>query len=127
MSQEQMDALGQILMGQAGGSWFEVVASLVSEVKEPAVVPIDFEASGKAGSIKIGDGIENQFGPILNPVTGEEETVQIHIPGGLEYSEGEGAAEVLQSQTMRSSDEIAFDHSGRHTSLVEHQTFGSHR
>lgn len=83
-----MDALGQILTGQARGSWFEVIATLVSEVKEPSVVPIDSEASGKTGAINIGDGIENRFGPILNPVTGEEETVQIHIPGGLEYSEG---------------------------------------
>ena len=92
MSQEQIDALGQILMGQAGGSWFEVVATIVSEVKEPAVVPIDFEVSGKTGAIKIGEGIENRFEPLLNPVTGAEESVQIHIPGGLEYSEGEGAA-----------------------------------
>jgi hypothetical protein len=104
-----------------------VIATIVSEVKEPAVVPIDFEVSGKTGAIKIGEGIENRFEPLLNPVTGAEESVQIHIPGGLEYSEGEGAAEVLRSQTMRSSDEISFDHSGRHTSLVEHQTFGSHR
>jgi hypothetical protein len=127
MSQEQIDALGQILTRQADGSWFEVIATLITEVKEPAVVPIDFETSGKTGAIKIGDSIENQFGPILNPVTGEEEYMQIHIPGGLEYSEVEGAAEVLRSQTMRSSDEISFDHSGRHTSLAEHQTFGSHR
>lgn len=104
-----------------------MVSSLVNEVKQPAVVSIAFEASDKTGAIKIGDGIENRFGPLLNPVTGEEEFVQIHILGGLEYSEGEGAAEILRSRTMRSSDEITFDHSGRHTSLVEHQTFGSHR
>ncbi len=125
-SQEQIDALGQILMGQAGGAWFEVLSTIITEVKQPAVVPIDFEVSGKTGTIKIGDAIENRFGPIF-PVTGEEESVQIHIPGGLEYSEGEGAAEVLRTQTMHSSDEIAFEHSGRHTSLVERQTFGSHR
>ncbi len=127
MGQEQIDALGQILTGQAGGSWFEVLSTIISEVKDPAVVPIDLEISGKTGAIRIGDGIDNQFGPILHPITGEEESVQIHILGGLEYSEGEGAAEVLRSQTMRSSDEISFDYSGRHTSLVEYQTFGSHR
>ncbi len=104
-----------------------MLCTLFEHEPDPAVVPIDLEISGKTGAIRIGDGIENQFGPILHPITGGEESVQIHIPGGLEYSEGEGAAEVLRSQTMRSSDEISFDYSGRHTSLVEYQTFGSHR
>jgi len=44
----------------------------------------------------------------------------------MEYSD-DGVAEVVLTETMRSTDEIAFDHSGTHTSLVEQQTFGSHR
>jgi len=123
---DQLNALGQILTGQAGGSWFEVLASIITEVKAPAIVPIDFEVSGKNGTIKIGDGIENRFAPIRNPVTGDETSAQVRIPGGLEYSD-QGEAEILRSEVMRSSDEIAFDHAGSHTSLVAHQTFGSHR
>ncbi len=125
-SEEQLNGLGQILTGQAGGSWFEVVASIVSEVKQPAIVPIEFEVRGKTGTIRIGDKVENRFGPIRNPVTGEEYSVQVRIPGGMEYSD-QGEAEILQSETMRSTDEIPFDYSGSHTSLVERQTFGSHR
>ena len=123
---EQLDAMGQILTGQAGGVWFEVLASVVSEVKEPVVTPINFELSGKHGEIKIGDGIENRFAPLKNPVTGNDVPIQVRIPGGMEYSDA-GEAEILISETMRSTDEIAFDHTGCHTSLVEHQTFGSHR
>jgi hypothetical protein len=123
---DQLNALGQILTGKAGGSWFEVLASIITEVKSPAVVPIDFEFAGKRGMIKIGDAIENQFAPIKNSVTGDEASVQVRIRGGMEYS-GEGEAEILQSQLMRSTDEIGFDYSGSHTSLVEQQTFGSHR
>jgi hypothetical protein len=113
-------------MGQSGGTWFEVVASIVSDVKDPAVVPIDFDVSGRKGTIKIGDGMENTFAAIKNPVTNEDEQVIIRIPGGMEYS-GNGEAEILESQTLRSTDEIAFDHTGCHTSLVENQEFGSHR
>ena len=123
---EQLAALGQILTGQAGGSWFELLASIISEVKQPAVTPIDFEFSGKQGTIKIGDVIENQFAPMKNPVTGAEYSVQVRIPGGVEYSD-QGDAEILRSETMRSNDDISFDHTGCHTSFVEHQTFGSHR
>jgi hypothetical protein len=124
---EQRDALGQILTGQVGGSWFEVLASIVTEVKEPAVVPIDFQVSGKQGEIRVGEAMENRFEPIKNPVTGDEESVQVRIPGGMEYSEDEGEAEILRSEILRSSDEIAFDLSGCHTSLVERQNWGNHR
>lgn len=123
---EQLHALGQILTGQAGGSWFAVLATIISEVKQPAVVPIAFDVSGKRGTIKIGEVIENRFAPIQNPVTGTEFAIQVRIPGGMEYSD-QGEADILRSETMRSTDEISFDHTGCHTSLVEHQTFGSHQ
>jgi hypothetical protein len=125
-SAEQLDALGQILTGQAGGTWFEVLASVISEVKQPAVTPIDFDVSGKTGAIKIGDVIENRFEPIRNPVTEAEYSIQVRIPAGMEYSD-DGVAEILRSATMTSSDDISFDHTGCHTSFVERQTFGSHR
>jgi hypothetical protein len=76
--------------------------------------------------IKIGDVIENRFAPIKNPVTGLDVTLQVRIPGGMEYSD-EGEADILRSELMRSTDDIGFDHASCHTSLVERQTFGSHR
>ncbi len=103
-----------------------MLATIVSEVKQPAIVDIDFEFSGKTGRIKIGDVIENRFASIKNPVTGDESSVQVRIPGGLEYSD-QGEAEIVRSEVMRSTDEIGFDYTGSHTSLVTHQTFGSHR
>lgn len=126
MSEEQMGSLGQILMGQAGGSWFEVLASIVDDVKEPAVVPLDFQFDGRSGTIRIGDEIENTFAPIKNPVTGAEEELVIRVVGGMEYS-GAGEAQIVRSETLRSTDEIAFDHTGTHTSFVSQQEFGSHR
>ncbi|HAF03126.1 MAG TPA: hypothetical protein DCO65_04125 [Spartobacteria bacterium] len=125
-TKEQLDSLGKILTGQAGGKWFEVLATIVTTVKDPAIVPIDFQFKGKRGKIKIGSGIENDFAPISNPVTGDEFAVQVRIPGGMEYSDT-GEAEIVRSAVMRSTDEIAFDHEGGHTSYIERQTFGSHR
>jgi hypothetical protein len=125
-TEEQLGALGQILTGQAGGTWFEVLASIITEVKQPAIAPIDFEVSDKTGKIKIGDMIENRFAPLKNPVTGQDVPIQVRIPGGMEYSD-QGEAEILRSELMRSTDEIGFDHASCHTSLVERQTFGNHR
>jgi hypothetical protein len=126
-SEEQLNAMGQILTGQAGGTWFEVVASIVSEMKDPAVVPLDFQFNGRSAKIKLGDTVENVYAPIKNPVTGDEETVIVKIPGGMEYSQNDGEAQVVQSSTLKSTDEIAFDYEGSHMSCVEEQTFGSHR
>ncbi|GAC1554515.1 MAG: hypothetical protein NVS2B7_30480 [Herpetosiphon sp.] len=123
---EQLEVMGKILMGQAGGTWFQVLASVITTVKQPAIVPLDFEFKGKTGRIKIGDKIENDFGPIKNPVTGVEASIQVRIKDCMEYS-GDGEAEILQSQTLRSTDEIAFNYTGSHTSFVEHQAFGSRR
>jgi hypothetical protein len=127
MKPEQMEAIGKILSGQNGGRWFEVVASIVTEVKDPGIVPIDFQVDGRTGTIKVGDVMENSFAPIKNPVTGEDETVQIAIPGGLEYSRDDGVGEILQSSVLRSTDEIAFDLAGVHTSLVSRQDWGDDR
>jgi len=127
MSEAQMNSIGQILSGQAGGSWFEVLASIVTEVKDPAVAAIDFQVEGRRGTITVGDAMANSFAPIKNPITGEEETVRVAIPGGMEYSRGDGLAEILVSETLRSTDEIAFDHGGVHTSLVTNQDWGSDR
>ncbi len=95
-------------------------------MKDPAIVPIELEFSGRNGTVKLGDQVENTFSPIKNPVTGEEERVLIRIPGGMEYS-GVGDAEVVRSETLKSTDEIGFDYTGSHTSLVEEQEFGNHR
>jgi hypothetical protein len=103
-----------------------VLATIISEVKQPAVAPIGFDVSSKRGTIKIGEVIENRFGPLQNPVTGAEVAIQVRIPNGMEYSD-QGEADILRSETMRSGDEISFDHTGCHTSFVEHQTFSSHR
>ena len=48
---EQRDALGQILMGKEGNSWFEVIASLVTNLLEPKVAPLSNLLSRAAGAL----------------------------------------------------------------------------
>src|SRR5260370_37593185 len=44
---EQLNALGQILTGQAGGGCVEMLSTMVSKGKQPAIADIAFEFSGK--------------------------------------------------------------------------------
>ena len=127
LSQEQIEAIGQILSGQNGCSRFEVVESIVTAVKDAAIVPIDFHVEGRTGTITLGERTRNSFAPMRNPATCAEETVRVAIPGGMEYTRGDGVAEILTSRTLRSTDEIAFDHTCVHTSLVEQRDQGGGR
>ena len=70
-SQEQQNALGQILGGQAGGH-FGNLAAQIGEVVGVRTVPIDYQADGKRRSIKIPntvqadiEGVEGQGGNLI--------------------------------------------------------------
>lgn len=122
---DQLRALKRILSGRAGGAWFELMAEIVSDVREPALLPIVFEVDGRHGEIRIGEELETVFTPLRNPVDGTEHIASVVIPNGLEYPP-EGA-EVVDTPVLRSTGEVAFDHAGCHTSFVERQVFSSLR
>jgi len=122
---DQLRAMKRILSGRAGGGWFGLMAEIVSDVRQPELLPIVFEVEGRNGRIRIGEELETVFAPLRNPVNGAEHVASIVIPDGLEYPPQ--GAEVVDTPVLRSRGEVAFDHSGCHTSLVERQVFSSLR
>lgn len=116
-TQEQRNALLQIVNGKAGGAWFEVVASVVSTVLEPQFVPITFEfdrAKRRARLLVPGFG-ETVSAPLTIPATGAEQRVILQMPGGMEYKE----MEVAQAVVLKGTAIIRFDHKNTHSSLAE--------
>jgi hypothetical protein len=116
-SEEQRQALLQILSGQAGGTLFEILASVVSEVKGVHFVPIHFEfdKAGRRARLSIPGRVETVSQPITVPATGQEQRVVVCMPDGFEYKE----MEVAQSAVLRSHGAIRFDWQGTHSSLAE--------
>jgi hypothetical protein len=116
-TQEQRNALLQILSGKAGGAWFEVVASVVSTVLEPQFVPITFKfdrAKRTARLLVPGFG-ETTSAPLTIPATGRKQRVIVQMPGGMEYKE----MEVAQTVVLKGTGAIKFDHQSTHSGLAE--------
>ncbi|GBD13631.1 hypothetical protein HRbin24_01664 [bacterium HR24] len=114
---QQRQALLQVLSGQAGGTLFEIMASVVQEVVGPHFVPIHFEfdKAGRRARLSIPGQVETVSQPLTVPATGEEQRVIVCLPDGFEYKE----MEVAQATVLRSSGAVRFDWQGTHSSLAE--------
>jgi hypothetical protein len=121
---EQRDALLQILSGQAGDVWFEVLASIVTTIHEPQFVPIQFEFDKKKrrARVSVAGFLETVSEPLRIPVTNDEQHVTVRMPNGMEYKEMEVAATAV----LKGTGAIKFDHKNTHSSLadVEHTHAG---
>jgi hypothetical protein len=115
--EQQREALGKILSGQAGGPIFEIFASILTTVHGPHYVPIEweFDKAARRARIAVPDRLETTSEPLTIPATDDEQRVIVQMPNGFEYKE----AEVAQAATLNSSGENKFDWKGTHSSLAE--------
>ena len=116
-SEEQREAVGQILSGEVGGPFFEIIQQIVTTFHGPHFTSIDFEfdKDGRRARLSIPDFIETTTEPLKVPATDDEQRVIVTMPNGFEYHE----MEVAQTGTLKSTGEIKFDWSGTHSSLAE--------
>lgn len=115
-SPAQRDALLRILSGQAGGAWFEVVASLVSRVLEPHIGRVDFrlDLKKRTAQVFVPGLLETTVEPIRNLATGGVHVADVVLPDGMEYKKGLYAV----AKVNRSPGPIQYDAPGSHTSLA---------
>jgi len=93
----QRAAVLTILSGgetEPGATIFNVFATVIDTVHEPAFLPITFELDieSRMGRLAIPGIIETLTEPIRNPVTGDEHRVQVSLPTGFEYRKAEFAS-----------------------------------
>lgn len=96
-TQDQRQALLTILSGQEtepGATIFNVFATVISKMHEPAYAPIAFELDidKRRGRVRIEGVIDTEVEPIRNPVTGAEHRARVTLPSGFEYREAEYAS-----------------------------------
>lgn len=114
---EQRDALLTILSGQAGGAYFEILATIITTVHEPQFVPIrfEFDKAGRRAWVSVPGFLETRSEPLTVPATGDEQRVILKMPDGFEYKE----MEVAQTGVLEGSGPIKFSHKHTHSSLAE--------
>lgn len=116
-TEEQRNDLLQIMSGQAGNAWFEVVASIVTTVHEPQFVPIQFEfdKNKRQARVSIPGFFETVSVPLTIPATGGEQRAILQMPNGMEYKE----IEVAQTAVLKGTGPIKFDHKNTSSSMAE--------
>ena len=111
-SEEQMQALGTILTGEAGG-WFAAVGALIGNMLEPKQVAITFDTADGDGRITVPGLLEVASEHIANPMPGEPPldttTTDLAVPF---YNDG--PARVRRSSAFSLTDPgLSFQHPGR--------------
>lgn len=90
---EQGDAILAIASGQHGGTFFEIISSVLSEVRDPVVAPIelDVDRDARRGRFALAGVGESRIEPIVNPDIPDsgEHRVRIDLPDGFEYKVAE--------------------------------------
>lgn len=123
-SEEQRNSLLQILSGQVGGPWFEVVASITSTVLEPQFAPIDcqFDIEEKTAHVSVPGILETSTEPIQNLSTNSDLDIKVQMPKGMEYR----LAEIAKAVVNIGTGDIKYDCPDSHSSLayVDHTPGG---
>ncbi|TBW57703.1 DUF1326 domain-containing protein [Marinobacter halodurans] len=120
-SQDQRDALMAILSGETsepGATFFNVFASTLTHMHDPVFcrIDIDGDVDARKATVRVGDMIESEGQPIINPITGQEHRARIDLPNGFEYA----VAEVASGRTnARAGIPLELDASHSHFSRLD--------
>ena len=126
-SEAQRSALLTILSGgetDPGATIFNVFATVIDRLHEPAFLPIAFELDidKRVGSVRIDNVMHTQTQPIRNPVTGKEHRARVVLPSGFEYREAEYASGETQATGPI---ELAWSGRHAHVAMLDLSTHGA--
>ena len=117
---DQQAALVEIAYGRAGGNGpFAIFAATYRQTLEPQFVPIEMRVDGKRSWFAVPGVLEVRLRPHLDPVSGKEQDVQVHLPHGFIWK----TAHAVKTVAMRIvSLTLNFDYSGKNAfySVVEY-------
>jgi hypothetical protein len=113
---EQRRALSQIVLGEAGGSFFDVLRAVMTTIHGPRYLPIqlDIDRAKRRARVVIPDCLEATAGPLTVPMTGEEQRAIVRFPGGLACRE----IEVAKCRVLRSTGAVRFAWENTHAALA---------
>ena len=107
-NQQQMEALGTVLSGQAGG-WFELFTGLIGTSLPPKQVPISFETVNGEHHVTVQGLLEVRSERIPNPMGGDLDTkvTDVLVPF---YS---GPVSIRRAGILKVTDpSLSFEYSG---------------
>jgi hypothetical protein len=120
-TEDRRSAVINIFSGKAKGEGpFAIFAPTFKYMLEPQYVDIKKTINGKKSNFSVAGVMDVQVESFKNPVTGEEQETEIHLPKGFIWKVGQAA----KSKLMRmSTPQFNFDNSGQNAivSTVEYK------
>ena len=114
-------AIADIAYGRAGGNGpYAIFASTMRYKLEPQPAAINMHVDGKRSRFAVPDVLSVELSPHFDPVSGNEQDVQINLPNGFIWK----TAHAIKSTLMKiATPNLNFDHSGRNAfyTVVTHQ------
>jgi len=119
-TEEQRNALFEILSGKVGDSLFEVMAYVAPTVHEPIFAPIDFEfdLEQRTGRVKVGDVAETVVDTLRGIDPPDPYRVIVKIPDGMEYTNEDEQAETALAKKIWADATIKLDITDGHSSMA---------
>jgi hypothetical protein len=114
---EQREALKAIATGNAGGP-IGIFMSTITAGLEVRVGVIGFHAAGKKSWFSVPEEVEVAFGPIRNPVSGEEHNASALLPDGMLAKKEDYYS--ADSFSVNSADNLRFEYPGRNALYFNH-------
>ena len=118
-SEAQRNAVFQILSGQHGDTFFEVVAYVCPTVHDPIVAPIDFgiDLESRTGHLKVDGILDAEIDTLRGIEPPDPYRVLVRIPDGMEYTGPNEEAETALAKHIRSNGAIKFETENSHSTL----------
>ena len=114
-SKQQREALLALCHGKHGGPW-EIFASVTSAWLEPMFLPFQVKIDGLHSAAKAGAVLEVELSPIINPVTGRAEELQLRKPTGFTST----WADLGSTKAMRiECENLKYEHAGKYGEYSE--------
>jgi hypothetical protein len=118
-SEEQRNAVFEVLSGKHGDSLMEVMAYVAPTVHEPIVAPIEFrfDLENRSGGVKVGDVAELEVDTLRGIDPPDPYRVIVKIPNGMEYTNEDESAETALAKRITSDATIKLDITDGHASM----------
>ena len=118
--ERQRGALARLLNGELGGPWQIFRGTYTLEGPVPA--GYRFEMADLRSKVRIGDAVQLELKPMINPVKGFDIHPEIVLPEGLVVKR---AALAASEHFEVRHESVAYDHSGQYTALGRFQYEGA--
>lgn len=117
--ESQREALGAILGGQAGGTFFEIIDAMTPHKNDPIFAPFEaeFDLDARSARMKAGDAIETETETLRGIDPPDPYRILVHIPGGFEYVNDADEADIALASFVRSNAAIELNLEKGHSSI----------